>query len=1108
MLRYVVLLACGCLAVGARGEGELRLKDVFAATATATTVPRYRLGLDVLFAAGDRSLRPARTHATDPDPRKRALAGLIRLRHERPEQFAVWQDALRAPWIKVTTTVAKPPQAIVRFSRRGSRGQHLEWREVTFWSGCEPVLIDALRTERWKNAATIAGAMRSADTIPFLVRKMATEWDSRKSKVVEDALVAIGADTALAVRAALTQETVGGAAAAARVLGRLADPGSTEALLKTVAASDNEDVFSAAAHALRSIAPKRAAAVLLDRLLRATSIAGRLPTDALSYSVIRTAIMPFGAALRAEIKRRGVNANVAHATLLSGISWELADSARARAAYIEASARVPLIRFPTPRTPEQRGRVGFWWRGAAGPPALVAERAAAWGEPNDLVQLLATDPKRGVEIARIALLGRYRHHHGADMFWALAARAPTAARAIAEKVFDDRPPNAIDRYVEALLLTLDQPRTRALLRGVVARNKSPHYSKAVPIAQAALTAIRTEHPLATLLRHERPGVALAAARALARRGDSAGVPVLLKAALAARGYTYAALRREIVRAGVVPTAPAQDNLFHRVLRAAVSFRIKHPDRARAIDVELADPNPGIPQSRGGDPIPGQSAGLYLAGKLGKDARPLLEEAALFGGNMGAVQALGFLDLVESIPVLIRVARKAPFAAAHALRNLGPKGLAVAKTIPMPDPRRADYRGRAYRHVAAADALVSKDGGVEKALEGLAEAPPDGDRAAWAKRMGAYLTMGVRARGDTRAGGAGGSSAPDRRFLEPVLKLVTEHGDALPALRWPALELLAGFRDERIASIAVRWLPQRRFDSDGQIAANTLYRVLGERVVPFLRDRLRAAGERPPARLVHMLWRHVQLKSATREDRDHCARVLREACAAGDERAADELLILHYERPEDERAAPDLATVLDFIRARAVAGQAVLTIPKYKPAGAGEALLASYRLGHHHAPLRALGGIGYEPAADDVLAEWKLVVAGKKRSQFSIEIQALARLGATGRRMTLEYLKPTYDVSIRLSAAGALVPVGATEAYPAVLALWNELEAVRTKKGRKQHGQAVWMATKLDPHRAYQVALRRSFRGPERLRDLYAGVAQSLRDKYPELARKLPTLADR
>ncbi|MHC4491832.1 MAG: hypothetical protein ACYTDU_09440, partial [Planctomycetota bacterium] len=139
----LVAVAFVALTSPARGE-ELRLRDVFDRTAAAPWM-RYALGRDVLFAAGDRAVRLAARYVDDPDPDRRALARLIRLRRERPEQVAVWSDALRASWIQVTRPENTSLRAVVRFSRCGSKGQHLEWREVLFGPASKPILIDALR---------------------------------------------------------------------------------------------------------------------------------------------------------------------------------------------------------------------------------------------------------------------------------------------------------------------------------------------------------------------------------------------------------------------------------------------------------------------------------------------------------------------------------------------------------------------------------------------------------------------------------------------------------------------------------------------------------------------------------------------------------------------------------------------------------------------------------------------------------------------------------------------------------------------------------------------------------------------------------------------------
>ncbi len=594
--------------------------------------------------------------------------------------------------------------------------------------------------------------------------------------------------------------------------------------------------------------------------------------------------------------------------------------------------------------------------------------------------------------------------------------------------------------------------------------------------------------------HDREGIALAAARTLARRGNSKGVPVLASAAVRAREFAYTSLRDDLVRAGKTDKAAAKDahdDLFLSVMRRAVAFRIANPKRAQEIDEAIVRARPQVFHILGAQQGDFAIAGELLAKELGADARPLLEEAALFVGERVAIHAVGSLADASSIPVLLRVARTSPRDASTALRAMGEAGLAAARKVPMPDPQKADYRGRGWRHASAAEALLGQDGGLEKLLQGLSEPRPEKKPDGWIRRTTDYVRVASRAMSRATA---------DPRFLDPTLRLLAAHGAESDRLRDSCLDLLAHFCDERVARAALAWLPSDH-------AYRALQASLGDDATEFVKARVREASP-PSFALLYTLWRLAMAPAAKRADRDFCAKLLREACVAEAStapRAAHDLLRLHESRPQVERDDRDRLAVLQFVASHGEPGPVASAVAEANWPGAGEALLKCYRIAGDSRARYGLGRLQYEPAVPDVAAAARRFVESKKQRPWASPFSTLALLGKTGRRMTHAYLAKQYDVKIRIMAAQALAAAKDQSAFDAIVALLDEREPIEA--ARKQVETLAWALARADSNRAYTEFVRRALAAPKRLRDFYAGVAAGIRDKDPSGARVFPAVQD-
>ncbi len=508
-------------------------------------------------------------------------------------------------------------------------------------------------------------------------------------RVYEDALVALGPSVLPHVRPKLEGEGAGATetASAARVVGRLADAKSQDALLALVRSSEYGVCFSAATEALGVIAPRMAADAVIDRMLARISIHARVKHSSLRYDEIRAHCLQLGGATRDAISTRRGDADAPMAAVLDGVSWELADLERAERAYVRIAATSAVERnrwsFGRGAKPADVGRSSFWGRrrgGSVAPLPLLRERSVvARVDSKDFERLVREDPAGGGVLAATALRGRLRRHGGAELFVALVEVAPEVALDVATAILVDSAgsgpssassrslPSDAARYVEGLILAMDNARVGPLLERIAARPvdgpRDRGYSDAVSIAGAALSVVHGSATLVDLVGHEDPRVALAAARALARRGDPASLALLATAAISERASRYVALRDDILNTGTVPAPIADGAEFGSVLRAAVGFRLAAPERAAMIDGALAAAQPSTGHILGLQPSDFEHAGEALARQLGLDARPILEEAALLIGDRVAVHAVARLGHDDSIPVLLRVARRSPGAAA-------------------------------------------------------------------------------------------------------------------------------------------------------------------------------------------------------------------------------------------------------------------------------------------------------------------------------------------------------------------------------------------------------------------------------------------------------------
>jgi HEAT repeat protein len=1120
-VRTVVLpiaFAAALIARSASIADEPSVEEIFLATANADG-SRYVVGRDVLLTRGDAAFAVAKVHAADADPGRRALAGLLRVRHDLPAECAAWSEALGSWNVEIATDAGR---TTVRFPRYGPRNEVVETRVVDFPPDAVAVLIDTLRDERSAsnpnrkpNAARIAAALRVADAAPWLVREIPQfGWLDEK---IADALVALGDASLPPLRAALDDNPGERAATAATLLGRLRDRESAPKLRRILGRTQTLRVAEACALALVATDPEGGVQCALDRLLAFDEAINGRSRSQFRYGDARAVVFVFGDAVLAAARARlEAKPGPLVRARLEGIAWELTSSAAAAALYAplgkESLRGIPYNADKVdPADLVRRGRAEFWngWSHADGPMPLILERAAAIGATRDLVRAARVAEPLASAVVHDVLLSAAARGYGADALAALATTSPSDALDVLDRYVSADPPEDLACCVEALLLLLDDPQAKAIVERIVAPAHAEKwtqaariYGEAAPLARAALAVTRGERSLADLLGDASDGVRLSAARALARRGDAAGVPILAAKAIEARGPWYLSLRDDLVRSGRAPDVAA-DDVRSRVLHDAVAARIADPALARAVEEAWQRRIPVVLDILGPQPEHFEKGGEGLAKDVGLPGLPLVEEAALFLDSLVSIHALGVLGDDRSIPVLVRVARRLPSPAAAALRRMGEKGLAAAREIPPPDPEKPEYGDRASRREGAAETLAGAPGGIEKVLEGLAETAPAA-RDEWRSRMQGYLRLA-------------GSTA-DPRIVEPVLRILREHGPGDRYLADAAIEALAKVRDPRIAEACLPYLPTDQFDqerSDEGPARRALLEQLGDGTWWFLRQHLDASQPgKERARIAHAMFRETFAPSRSRSARDATAAALRgqlgEAAADLSAGAAWDLVRLHFGRSEGERDPADVAALLDFVRTHARPGLAVDEIAKQRVDGAGEAFLDSFAIAHDPRPLYGLGTLGFEPAAETVAAVFEKRLGEKdfvRDGWMPQEISELPKLGAEGRRRARAFLMDSAILDVRIAAACALAETGDRESFDGARAVLDAVDAASPMRGEKpvnRRRAMEYALGKLDPARAHAEFVRRSLAArDESLARTYADAAESLLRNHPEIAAPAP-----
>jgi hypothetical protein len=633
--------------------------------------------------------------------------------------------------------------------------------------------------------------------------------------------------------------------------------------------------------------------------------------------------------------------------------------------------------------------------------------------------------------------------------------------------------------VEALLV-LGRVEGVPLLERIIAEGDKPRpvkgYHEAAQLARVLLPLLQDGDGAQGVLASTLPAARLAAARALASKGDLRALPVLIEAALQAPADTdaarrwrrggddsrhgYEALRDAAVRLGraAMPELRRQSETAsdwrRRLFCEAVALRISDPGLVERFEKALRARHGGFMSRAGPSLGTFRGAGERLAAAVGRDAIPLLEEALAFAGTSGAPSTMAFALAVfkeeRSIPPLLEAAPRVwAVRGGHplvvALQEFGAKGVEAAAAVAPPDPAAAGLAGRAARHRVTAGALVLAEDarGADQVLAGLLAPIPEPAAGAayqeWRQRTAAYLELARK--------------LDDGRLLPPLVALA-RRGDG--SLACAALEALLRHEDERLVPLAWELLGNcARAAADP--ALELLLRQLQGAAAAFLVERLDAAREDDRVKAIGALARlgpasrHWRVTHEGFEEGVAAAAVaplarrLEDPSAEVQGAAALALVALTRVPGKPPRDAAPVKPLCAWVRGGAAPPPGVITyLVESGDPEVGPALLAAHRAAESAGRpdlhvINALGKLAYgEALADLVRTADEAMRDPARRSSAHVALRALARLGAGGVEAVHESFRRAGSLWLRIAASRLLAEAGHARAADDIAALLDDL----------------------------------------------------------------------
>jgi HEAT repeat protein len=1191
MRAWVACLIAGLGLAGSAPAAEITNEHLFVRTATLEG-RAYAVGRGLLERQGKDLLPLLKARRDRASYRERLLAEALRLRVEDPAKAAGWLRALN--WYPHKFTYRDDGTVLVEFDPQeaealGKAGKPVPpEKSVVFDRSAVPFLLDVLwecvedvgrggnQGSGWDRGLALLKHFADPESVPSLLAFHGRIWNQSQSDLFVEIIARVGQPALPHLRRAVQDAAIDlpqgndseeqqrvwreihVSPGAARALARIGDPEGAAILadkLAKVRAAAQVEGFAAALARMRS---DQGLPVVFDRLVReADNPKNSGSWDTPDYLALRQALLSYGDKARDFLRPRTANEQgLATRALAVGLLYELENPAKVEEFYkAVGAASLEVERVRADRGQDKvdlaaLGRSRYWFRGwqtppsgPTAPPPLLIERGPVFAAGPDL-QLLARQGKDPLAFAvvREALL----HHRldgdpSVDIVLGLAESGEVRTLEVYEKVLEqDRGHPALYLALTEGAVLLDDEKAVPLLEAILPKAASargdPQALAAQALVRAALPAFKGDRTkLVDLLGHDHPVVRRAAARCLARKNDRRSVPVLIDLAVAANGREHAELMVALVGLGRTALDELKKrsddaNVLVRVVSEAALLSITRPEVAAKFAKAAAVRPRGFDSHAGPSLEDYRAAGKELAAAVGQEGLPLVEEGVAFdvapGANIALFALVDFkaersLGLLEKSFGRFGSVRGHGLLAA-ALNDFGPKGVELAKRVPAPDPNKENFDSRAGRHRAATETLVeAKDPeGIDNILKSL-EALKD-PAGADLPRVGSYLRLAKK--------------YDDKRIVEPALRLA---GLGNPELRVAALDVLAGYEDPRLVTLATEYLGVDAKWGYDDPALRLLVRQLGGDVVPRLAKQMRedrdASHRQRAAQALANLHQHGHYYWSVRykeqADQSQAATKLLEGAYQpalealkdgneGVQKQAAELLALMG--PHLGRGPEMIQELTKWAKTQTdLPAKVVVFLGAYGDAEAGHVLLKLYRDGGRRDGelAQALGQLRFKPAIPELVRALEELPGN---GQPSTLLGALADMGADGLKEIRRFLQKENPPDWADQAALTVGTRGDPDAFDGIARLYaaTAVEMVRLAgaRGAERRERLQRLGYRLmncadglsgsDAKRAYPLLCSGAFSIPDpgTRSGLFWRVAR-MEEAKPELKRPPVTLTD-
>ncbi len=1071
-------------ATGMADEGAI-LRAAFAKAAQFDG-DAYVVARQVLESQGE-SIVPLLTEkAKSSDWREWSLAKALLIRMQEPQQAVRWRWAIRNWQQRLQPDaqgrlVTSLSEDIVKAA--ALVGETLAPGEVELGKESLPIIIDSLRETASSSGQNEHVLVQSLIALKYFKDPKAagpilTYYPA--SDEVIDTLAAFGAGALPELHTALKAANAPWpkplrASLAAKVLGRIGNDASARLLTELLPRIRDNVRRAEVCQAIGPLKSPEGPEVLFHELQRLAfdrnDNRGHLERDA--YLTIRSALLDYGVAAEPAMKhytKPGVAIEIR--AMAEGILYELSHPKDLKPLYRQAAEHWNLRQGEgdgetSPEELATWGELLLWTRFYSDthfPPLALLEKIpapllieiAAVTREEPLIERLSLLTKNELAIEALKwLLFLDRPNWAARRAAILPLAEIAGAKAIPSlrEFIEEHPLNELDRVVEAAIV-IGEPKAGELLEVLLDHPESKRRSaaelreKEATIRSIAQVLKQEPTELSKLLELEDPALRFTAARVLAKNGDVRSVGLLFTTILdAANTETESAslwnaheAQRAIVKIGkpalaaIEKAAQASNAKFASLLAEVLTLRINNPKLDQTVQDAMNRRWPGWGSRRGPSLKDMQFAGQQVAKLVGEPAVPLLEAMIVWPEDVSptvAAFALAEFQKDRSLEIVLTYAGRIRWGGAT-LEAFGEKGIAAAKTVPIPNPDRARFEMRRGRHREATTALtIAKDAqGIEGILAGLQLAA---EGKIPAEKTNAYLRL---------------AAAIEEERLIPAIAAAAVEQEA--SIADAALRAAQAYDDERLVPMHLKFLGESF--STGDLALQGLARILGENTPSFVLKQLEETRDDdlrrgllqalPKLRPNSHLFEGMKL---TKDDLQKQVASIREALIkqlnakdSAIQVQAAESLALFIKGQKDKPAIEALATwmaqqdmwppvVVEYIVSSEEPSIAPAILVLYRKAPLERAMLAKY-----------FAAIQYEPALDDVASALENRIKQKETFWTFPEIEILARYGKSGREKLWELLNGPHALDIRVAVLQVLCQSGDERAFEPTAQMLEQL----------------------------------------------------------------------